>query len=104
MLHTEFLFRFLEGLHQYSPSLFWTVVGFLCGSMFLILVWAAVGEAVARLRRQQFNANHRLLLWGRVGGFVVLYVTMVPVVLITFTLWEEFKSARQFFSESPETR
>ncbi|SRR6266851_8798478 len=109
MDHKDLLFRMLEGLYENSPWLFWSVLGVLCGLIFLLWVCGVVAEAIARLKRQQLQepkANHRLLLWMWFGGFILLYVAMFPVMLvigIVFFLWEDFKAARQVLLESSET-
>jgi hypothetical protein len=100
------MFRFMERLYETSPELFWIVVGSLCGVFLLIWVYAIVADAIARFKLQEFQkseADHRFLVWMRVGGFVVLGISAFPVMivfLVVVFLWEEFKSARQFFLES----
>jgi RsiW-degrading membrane proteinase PrsW (M82 family) len=105
----DMLFRFVERLYEQSPWLFWNVLAVLCGLMLLLWVCGVVAEAIARLKRQHFKeskANHRLFIWMRVGGFIVLYVALFPVMLViavVFFLWEDFKAARQILLESSET-
>src|SRR5216683_7168439 len=109
MDHTEMLLRFIERLYENSPGLFWNVVGLLCGLMLLLWVCGVVAEAIARLKRQEFQeskANRRLFLWMRVGGFIALYVALFPVVLVTmvvFFLWADFQATRRILLESSET-
>jgi hypothetical protein len=100
------MFRFMERLYETSPELFWIVVGSLCGLFLLIWVCGIVVDTIAKIKLQQFQkseADHRLLVWMRVGGFVVLSIASFPVLLVFLVvifLWAEFKSARQFFLES----
>ncbi len=104
----EMLFRFMERLYENSPGLFWNVVGLLCGSMFLLWVCGIVAEAIARLKRQQFQeseAKHRVFLWMKAGGFIVLGVALFPVFPVMLVigavifLWEDFKATRQLLLE-----
>src|SRR5260370_18205638 len=100
MDHTEMLFRFMERLYENSPGLFWNVIGLLCGLMLLLWVWGVVAEAIARLKRQQFQeseANRQFFLWMRVGGFIALWVALFPlmlVILVVFFLWADFQATR----------
>ena len=103
------MYRFMERLYETSPEPFWIVVGSLSGVFLLIWVYVVAND-FAKSKLQQFQntkADNRLLAWVRGGGFVVLGIVlgiaMFPVVLVFLVgifLWEEFKSAGQFFLES----